>query len=673
MNNIVPASDRFPPPRTAIQRRTDELVATMANHWEANLGNVPSAELRASWRQAFVTFRRKIDEYETDYSGDWHVLSPKTGTGKSESLKVYAAEVSKNNYTAPGILIVVRLIEQADEFVRDINARAGNDNVAIAKHSNSGSLEPVQLAEYPVLVITHAAFTGRPRRNRELWEQYMAYDGVRRKLVAIDEAIDILDVSRLDEDLVSKLHGSIPSFARQKWPKGYRAVGAMRRILDTIRQLPETQTTESRVVMTESRRDYLKLFEEGWEGLDEIEAIREYMRGDEHRYLIGKRNVDSDAEARQKRIYDKLFADLIAVYDSFILHWKSGSQYTLNTATRLLPDDGQGCVVLDATADTNPIYECMERDTYNVIKHPAISCRSYANATLRASFGHAVGRSSLTRVRKGQKDVGAKTEAPKLFAALSDEHARRASTQCPMEQALIVCHKDAKPYLAGFETPFEYALAHYGALDGRNDWRDYDSVVIFGLDYRHPADAPVQFMTLQPESQTDEWLKDGSKRAFKGHSDIRVAIDQGVSASSVIQAVNRIRTRRVIDSAGNCPDSFVYMLLPGDKTGKAIYQTLQEQMPGIQLDPWHFKGAKRAARSKHERAFEEFLKGLEAGESWSATAVREHLGIPGTPWKRLVPKLKSETTAIGQLMVELGVRYEITRTGKTQTARIVKS
>lgn len=643
---------------------TDHLVDAMTRHWTERLNNVVNERLQGSWRQTFKTFNRKIAEHGTDFEGDWHVLSPKTGTGKSESLKIYAAETA-DPYTAPGILIVVRLIQQADEFVSDINMLAGRQ-VAAARHSASDSMDLATLQYFPVLVITHAAFTGRPRRNRALWDQYMAHNGRRRQLVVIDEALDVLDIARVTFDDLDRLRGHIPTCARERWPEGYRAIQALGEILQKIARKPNT--AEARVVMNEDRRRYLELFEDGWNGLDQIEEIRAWMKSDEHRYLLGRKRVDNDAEQRQKRIYDKIFADLAAVYTQFIVHMKQGKLHTLNTARYLLPDDQQGCVVLDATADTNALYECMERDTYSVIKHPAISSRTYQNVTLKASFGHAVGRSSLVRGK-----VTAKSEAPKLMDALRLEHDARQDTDCPMERVLIVCHKDAEQYLAGFELPFEYHLAHYGALDGRNDFRECDSVAIFGLDYRNPADASVSFMALQGSRvQTTEWFRDPSRRSFGGHSDIREALNRGWITSSLIQAVNRIRTRSVIDEHGNCPPSYVYVLLPDNSDGKAIYNTLVEQMPGMKSEKWIFEGARQARRSQHEGSLRKLIEHMEPGEQWTATDLRQHLQIPKRGWERLTQKLRGES-ALAQYMVQHGVRYEVERRGKTQVARLVKS
>ncbi|MEO0629682.1 MAG: hypothetical protein AAFY46_03010, partial [Planctomycetota bacterium] len=642
-------------------------------------GNEPSAEVQASWRQAFSVFDQKVEEHGTKYASRWHVLSPKTGTGKSEGLKVYAAAKAADAIDAPGILIVVRMTAQADEFIADIRELAGDKHAAVAVHSAQDSSEkvsPDELRDYSTLVITHAAFSGSPRHNAQLWDQYLTYGEGRRKLVVIDEAIQVLDISRVHSTALAKLEGNVPPYARERWPDGWKAIQTMVTLTRTIEALPADQTRDSRLAIDSARRREMQDLEADWPGLDQLEEIRRYMRSGEHRYMLGKKDVDKDAERRQKARYDELFRDLIAVYSNFILHTKSGRRCNLTTARKLLPDDGQGCVVMDATADTNPLYECMERDTLSVLKHPAISCRTYENTTLKTSVGHAVGRSSLVKHRKTKRGGKAEHQPPrmpsvaaKLFDALTDEHGRRATTSCPMDRVLVVSFKDAVEDLHGFDTPYEYAVAHYGALDGLNEWRDFDTVVIVGLDYRHPADAPASVMALREELQTNAFFEDSADaRRFRGHADIRKAIDLGVISSSLIQAVNRIRTRRVIDTAGNCPESYVYLLLPDNKLGAAVHRTLLDQMPGMRTENWKFDAAKQARRSKHEQAIIGLAKSMEPGELYSAAETQERLGIPRNSWKRLVPKLKSDTTTLGQELAELQVIYEVTGSGRTQRA-----
>ena len=133
----------------------------------------------------------------------------------------------------------------------------------------------------------------------------------------------------------------------------------------------------------------------------------------------------------------------------------------------------------------------------------------------------------------------------------------------------------------------------------------------------------------------------------------------------MVQAVNRIQTRRVIDTAGNCPASFVYLLLPDDGTGKAVFKAVMEHMPGIQRMKWSFNGAKQVPRGKHEKSLQEFIGGLVGGESWSASELKKYLSIPKSTWGELVVKMKDDTSALKQLMEDQGVIFEVQGGGRS--------
>ena len=56
-------------------------------------------------------------------------------------------------------------------------------------------------------------------------------------------------------------------------------------------------------------------------------------------------------------------------------------------------------------------------------------------------------------------------------------------------------------------------------------------------------------------------------------------------STSVVQAINRICCRRVIDERSRCPVSDVYILLPKNWQGDAILDDIQVNMPGINVVP----------------------------------------------------------------------------------------
>ena len=103
-------------------------------------------------------------------------------------------------------------------------------------------------------------------------------------------------------------------------------------------------------------------------------------------------------------------------------------------------------------------------------------------------------------------------------------------------RVLVVCHKDMEAHIAGIPSKFtERAVAHWGALDGKNDWRDFDTVALYGLPYRPPEWAPNTFMAIQGVQDTDtlqsSTFKVIRKRSTEDEIEITPAmVEAGVSA-----------------------------------------------------------------------------------------------------------------------------------------------
>src|SRR6202020_3687921 len=116
-----------------------------------------------------------------------------------------------------------------------------------------------------------------------------------------------------------------------------------------------------------------------------------------------------------------------------------------------------------------------------------------------------------------------------------------------------VLHQDAESLAQAMRKPW-LSTAHYGRIDGRNDWNDHTCVVILGLDYRDRTWVNGLFAALEDHKgsgprigeviqQTDETYKEMDRRQL---------------AVSIIQALNRIRCRKVVDPEGNCPPCEAY-------------------------------------------------------------------------------------------------------------------
>ncbi|WP_338830749.1 hypothetical protein [Bradyrhizobium sp. 27S5] len=133
MTNLIGLHGRYAlvPPQT--------FVARLTNEWTTTYHNMPSAALKALWTTMANTYQSAILDTAADVTPRWRILWPPTGSGKTLGAKVYAALQAEQNAAEPqktpvGILIVTRLIAQADDMVAAINALAGRQ-VAVADHS----------------------------------------------------------------------------------------------------------------------------------------------------------------------------------------------------------------------------------------------------------------------------------------------------------------------------------------------------------------------------------------------------------------------------------------------------------------------------------------------------------------------------------------------------------
>jgi hypothetical protein len=90
--------------------------------------------------------------------------------------------------------------------------------------------------------------------------------------------------------------------------------------------------------------------------------------------------------------------------------------------------------------------------------------------------------------------------------------------------------------------------------------KDFDTAVIFGLPYRDKAWSANTFMALRG-LQNDSWLNADGDRPFGKYQDIRQALEIGRKVVEVVQAINRVRSRKVVDAAGNCSPVDAFMLL----------------------------------------------------------------------------------------------------------------
>jgi hypothetical protein len=204
------------------------------------------------------------------------------------------------------------------------------------------------------------------------------------------------------------------------------------------------------------------------------------------------------------------------------------------------------------------------------------------------------------------------------------------------------------------------AVAHWGAIDGRNEWKDFDTVVLFGLPWRPPECADLTVIAYDKAEQMS-----------------RETIERSKLASDIIQAINRIQVRKSSSTEGDCEPSDVFIVLPKKSTlGKYIIDEITTRMPGIQVcDDWKLEASKDkpTAQTKVAEAILHYLSNCGPGDRPSPSDIAEALRVDLKPIKQFIRTIKDTSSGLFQTLKDLGWAYSVERLGRTQVAAFRKS
>ena len=621
----------------------------MTKHWTEELCNIANEPLRQTWAQIAKTLNEHIRNHSNpDLAKKWSVLQPPTGSGKTQSLILYSsmlADLSHEDH--PGILIVTRLIDDCKSIVKQINNLADTET-ALAYHSKA-NIKLDELKEYPVVVITHTAYQnaldylGDSASIRQTWPYFHNWQTNNRKLVVIDECIDIVESNQAGLDGLRQTLAAIPQEVRNEHPSDVTLIESIIEVLEKIADTPGKH--EDMMMDGEHKLDFTPEEIDICGLISSLKVVRFDVQN-------GKNDVLECERLRQR--HTKRLKDLQHILQSWSYYSGVKKEHTLHTARLLVPEDTKGAVVFDATATQNVIYQLFENAF--IIDSPD-GTRDYSNVTLHISRGHKVGKSHMKRnANRFCKDL-----ISELNPVLGKD-----------SKALIVCHKGVEPILNKYDTSFEMHTGHWGKIDGSNNWKDCDSAVIFGLPYRPDYWAADVFMALQEPTST-EWLRDHEHRRYGNHADIRQAIKHGQIATDVIQAVNRVRCRKVVDTYGNCQETHIFILLPDDSLSDELIGAIKNQMPNIKVTDWNYTGQKKKPKaSKHEASLVKYIQNMEPECKVSVGYVGKELGISISSMKRLKKTAKKQDSSLNLVFKKSNVYLKTERAGKTQKTYFIK-
>lgn len=213
-----------------------EFTKSLQTRW-GGLGNVTNAALEDAWKSMAQAFNDHIEGKRKN----WSVLQLPTGTGKTQGLAVYCAELAKLKKHC-GVLIVTRFTAEADNLCNLINQLSGSRQ-AVARHSKI-KIDDEEVNNAPVLIVTHKAYLDAIEGFDLLWDQFdtvldenKSWDEIarwkagKRKLTVIDETLNSVELISVTLDEINLLRGFITSRAEKTFAQ---EVAVFDRVINTF-------------------------------------------------------------------------------------------------------------------------------------------------------------------------------------------------------------------------------------------------------------------------------------------------------------------------------------------------------------------------------------------------------------------------------------------------------
>ena len=451
----------------------------------AEYGNVDSPALRHVWNQMQATLDCQSGPDALDV---WPVIPCELGSGKTTAAKVWCA-VKPVDEDHPGVLIVVRTKDQADEYARDINAWSGVPHMAFAHHSGLPLADRQNLdilPSYPVLVVCHKSYENGlddfavdvSRLKFEKMHQFRRRGGdqlSQRGLVIIDESLDQVHEERIRRDVLKELMGRMPRAVEKAHPEAMRVIESINRVL---REAPDerhrSHSTEELLALTPFTADQADAY-----------LLAMWEQGLRH-----AKRVEPELRARLGQTLSALRRHLGAY------RWTAGNgaQTALSGHRLLLLPPGTHGVVFDATARLNNVYTGRPAE-FDVRQMTQV--RDYSTVTIYAARTSGTGKTT------------AKTKGDKLAADTLGALVAHYGDQASERRVLVVVAQAGEDHFrkvgaaAGFAA---FDVAHWNKIDGRNDWRDFDTLAIATLPYATASLDLNTYMAVHEKQLDDDAL-----------------------------------------------------------------------------------------------------------------------------------------------------------------------
>lgn len=626
-------------------------VQAMRQRWAQEYGLKSGKPLEQAWHEMAVTFN---DHIRGVTANQWSILRLPTGSGKTQGLALYCSLLSEQEDHHPGVLVITKFTDEVDNLVNTIN-QAPYVRTALAEHGKFKPEErptPEEMHSSPVLAITHSMYKQALEANSHSadantsWGKFTEWKRGTRKLIVIDEALDVIEPVHVNHDLLRMVRAWVP-----RWMESAR---------------PEITETFDKIVAQFDEWEKAHPKEYDGEVVD-ADFWREFNQSDlsalcdELCKLPLARMITGRADrGHMLRRCREIFFDIAFILSNQSWYERKRGAGALNSAYVGLPTHINSAVIMDATAYQSRAYDLL--GSIPNFRPMPDNIRNYGNVRLHVVYGY---QNSTYHLMKPGQDEQHFVDVVDAF-----DPAMPSNTKF-----LFVTSKEVSKKLTKLKSKYEKCeVAYWGDINGKNEWSDCTAIVIYGLPRLSEITPQISILAFENwhKKTKRNYIPPAIVETMPDDTDTIYNYDefveeedyhQGHVTSEIIQAINRVQCRKITDDNGGCPETDVYLLFnTGDEFEQAILKAIDEEMSGIQIISSHAPSVqKKAVRSKLGQEIIKRLKVLPKEEYSVIDLVSKLHAETGNgsvaARKSFIGNCKNETSPEARALAAIGYIY----------------
>jgi hypothetical protein len=621
-----------------------EVAKGFDNKWR-DFGGDSSDNLLDLWRTVCETFN-KIYLYNHNKIDKTYLSIPApTGSGKTQLLKYYAAELVKQRSDI-GMLIVTKFTAEAEEAAQDINEWSNNFNAAAAYYTDS-SISRDELHRFndiQVAVITHENYIRNhspDATNHCAYQQVATYKGSYRELIVIDEEVNLINNIGISKPLVSDIESALTAlFSRTQdveLEKEWQLTSYLFNNYETLfyKDNKHKRLVGSKQALIRKIAHKLNVSEAKVKELFYLESLKNNARGG----LLG--DVTTTAVNTIVRRYAQNIKYLL---DDNLYEYNGKSGYEYRTSTLEYPN--KSVAILDATANSNSVGV---PDT-QMVRLPSIKTYEQVRLFKVKTNEKSLGKGLFDKLNKPGCEEDGIDYMPSVLCDFAQFNYKEEDGND--KTTAFFTHLKVEEKLIG--RLGEVSIDHFGNLTGVNKYKNCNNIIIYGIQ-RKPSYIYIDALMHQI----------GVNALLDENKDKLIEIEYSEISADILQAINRGKCRGIIN--GKAPRMDVQLTVPNNKKlTNQLLDFITKSMPGIQvLDSPYVLDLTMQPKPVGDDA--KFINAVDECESDTILKdIKDSLGLSKKKWERMLNHLTKPECSNSFLAISIRAKdYKIVKKGKS--------